>query len=141
MVLGFRQSVRNGPELPVGLVLNPMSVITRERQRIATSAAERANDFTMVRSLARCSKRHIRQPFLKCPDLARNIKDGDLEVINQPLDFWGLNYYTPMRVKDDPGSAFPACPALCACRSSLDKTDIGWEIEPAGLSHVVEVSL
>ncbi len=30
------------------------------------------------------------------------IEEGDLAIINQKLDWWGLNYYTPMRVLDDP---------------------------------------
>jgi beta-glucosidase len=80
---------------------------------------------------------HIRTQSLKdvriWPGTSRT---GDLKVINQPLDFWGLNYYTPMRVKDDPVSRsrmWRRAPAV-----NPEKTDIGWEIEPAGLSHVVK---
>ena len=69
------------------------------------------------------------------PDLARHIKHGDLETIRQPLDFWGLNYYTPMRVSDDPAAVFPHVATAPAVKP--EKTDIGWEIEPLGLSHVV----
>lgn len=53
----------------------------------------------------------------KYPDLIQiagmfsgfNTSDGDMELISQPLDFYGLNYYLPSRIEAGPGtSAVPA---------------------------------
>ncbi|MDI6838524.1 MAG: family 1 glycosylhydrolase, partial [Rhizobiaceae bacterium] len=65
------------------------------------------------------------------------IEDGDMEVIGQSLDWWGLNYYTPMRVAADPapGAEFPATAG--APPVSKVKTDIGWEVYAPALTSLV----
>ncbi len=59
------------------------------------------------------------------------IEAGDLDLIHQPLDFFGLNHYCPMRAQadaDEPigfsGAAVPA---------GRPVTDMGWEIAPEAL--------
>ncbi|WP_040450534.1 GH1 family beta-glucosidase [Hoeflea phototrophica] len=135
--LGVQAIRSERPELSVGLVLNPMSVLPASDSAADRGAAERANDFHNGAFFGPVFEGAYPSALLDgCPDLSRNIQPCDLEVINQPLDFWGLNYYTPMRVKDDPSSPFPH--AGSAPPVQPEKTDIGWEIEPAGLSHVVK---
>jgi beta-glucosidase len=63
------------------------------------------------------------------------IEPGDMDAISQKLDWWGLNYYTPMRVADDPDAEFPA--ARQVVPENVQKTDIGWEIDPKALSWLV----
>jgi beta-glucosidase len=134
--LGVQAIRAERPGLPVGLVLNPMSVFPASDSDADSAAAERANDFHNGAFFGPVFEGAYPAAMLEaCPDLSRNIRPGDLEVINQPLGFWGLNYYTPMRVKDDPETPFPHTSA--APPAKPEKTDIGWEIEPAGLSHVV----
>jgi beta-glucosidase len=65
------------------------------------------------------------------------IEDNDLKIISQKIDWWGLNYYTPM-----PASPTMPIPEGLSGPSSgaavhPEKTDIGWEIDSSGLSHVV----
>ena len=75
-----------------------------------------------------------RYPADLAPLLETVIQNGDLATIRQPLDFYGLNYYNPMKVAaaDDedypsavassstcsatppPTSAGPSCPTGCA---------------------------
>jgi beta-glucosidase len=55
------------------------------------------------------------------------IAEGDLAAIRQPLDFLGINYYTRMWVSQD-GLPPPAV---------LGRTDMGWEIYPAGLRELL----
>ncbi|SOE16439.1 beta-glucosidase [Hoeflea halophila] len=125
------------PELPVGIVLNAMSVMAASDSDADRKAAERASDFHNGVFFEPLFAGAYPDTVLEaCPDLAGHIKDGDLEAIHQPLDFWGLNYYTPMRVRDDASAAFPHVAAAPAIRP--EKTDIGWEIDPRGLSHVVK---
>ena len=114
-----------------------MSVMAATDSDADRKAAERANEFhngVFFGPLFKGSYPH--SVLEECPDLTGHIKDGDLETIHQPLDFWGLNYYTPMRVRDDAASEFPHVAGAPAVRP--EKTDIGWEIEPLGLSHVVK---
>ena len=66
------------------------------------------------------------------------VEAEDLSIISQKLDWWGLNYYTPMRVADDatPGAEFPA--TIAAPAISDVKTDIGWEVYAPALQSLVE---
>jgi beta-glucosidase len=60
------------------------------------------------------------------------VADGDLDAISQPLDFLGVNYYTRALVSaSDEAQSDPSCPA------SAERTEMGWEIYPAGLTDVL----
>lgn len=124
------------PDLPVGVVLNAMSVMAASDSEADRAAAQRAKDFHNGVFFGPMFDGDYPAAVLEgCPDLAPHIKDGDLEIIQQPLDFWGLNYYTPLRVQDDQTQPFPHVRTASAVNSA--KMDIGWEIEPSGLSHVI----
>lgn len=53
---------------------------------------------------------------------------GDLEIIQQPIDFVGVNYYTRGVIKAGKDGSPEGVPV------DAPKTDIGWEIYPAGLT-------
>ncbi|QFU09185.1 Beta-glucosidase A [Rhodobacteraceae bacterium THAF1] len=53
----------------------------------------------------------------------------DFDLIGQPLDWVGLNYYTRKRIAAAPGP----WPHLEEVPGSLPKTQLGWEIYPEGL--------
>ncbi len=59
---------------------------------------------------------------------------GDLELIAQPLDFLGVNYYFPHRVAADPAS-LPLGARHAAPVGPL--TSMGWEQDPSGLHEVL----
>ncbi|WP_411890395.1 GH1 family beta-glucosidase [Yoonia sp. SDW83-1] len=56
----------------------------------------------------------------------------DMELISQPMDWLGVNYYTRHRVLHDPDSAWPH---LTSVEGDLPTTQMGWEIYPDGLHH------
>lgn len=56
---------------------------------------------------------------------------GDFEVIGQPLDWVGVNYYTCARIAPNQ----EAWPSLEPVPGPLPKTQMGWEIYPDGLHH------
>ena len=59
------------------------------------------------------------------------VQDGDLETISQPLDFYGLNYYNPMRISARRGGRRGARSA--ERRSPATRTtDFGWPVVPDG---------
>lgn len=57
--------------------------------------------------------------------------EGDFDLIGQPLDWCGLNYYTCKRIAPNDG----AWPAHDEVPGPLPKTQMGWEIYPEGLHH------
>lgn len=64
-------------------------------------------------------------------EVAPLIKPGDLEVISQPLDFFGLNHYNRMYAAPDPTRTFGV--ADVAPPAGVPLTDVGWQIDPSGL--------
>jgi beta-glucosidase len=69
------------------------------------------------------------------------VHDGDLAIIHQPLGFLGLNYYTRNLVMlgDQPRSPseWPGSEHVRFAPRDLPKTDMGWEIDPAGLADLL----
>ncbi len=63
------------------------------------------------------------------------VVEGDLEAIHQPLDFYGFNYYNPMRI----GAAHEGAevPFEFLDIPGYPKTDFGWPIVPDGLRQVI----
>ncbi len=63
------------------------------------------------------------------------ILDGDNEVIAQPLDFLGVNYYTRHVVGAGlwPGSS----EVRFHLNNGLETTDTGWDIDPQGLVDIL----
>jgi beta-glucosidase len=60
------------------------------------------------------------------------IKPGDMELIAQETDFLGINYYSRQFVSTDPEEV------LAEKRADVPKTDMGWEVYPAGLFEILE---
>lgn len=58
---------------------------------------------------------------------------GDMDVVSRPLDWLGINYYTRSLYK---ASETPGRPVE-QVKGPLEKTDIGWEIYPKGLSDLL----
>jgi beta-glucosidase len=83
-----------------------------------------------------------RASMLPPPELVR---DGDMELIGAPVDFLGVNYYTPLYVR--PGSwsdlgrgesPLPGHPGIVSYRPpDLPRTVMDWLIEPDGLYDVL----
>jgi len=74
------------------------------------------------------------------------IVDGDMATINQPLDFLGVNYYSPVFLRaGDPGDlrrneepARGGVPGVVGYRpDSLERTPMGWLIDPDGLYELL----
>ena len=69
------------------------------------------------------------------------VHDGDLEVINQPLDFLGINYYNPAKIAapGTPGAgAYPGTDrAVGVPYENVPVTDQDWPIIPSGLTDLL----
>jgi beta-glucosidase len=92
---------------------------------------------------------HGRYPAEASPALAppaRLIADGDMATISQPLDFLGVNYYSPVFLRaGDPAdlrrNEEPArgdVPGVVAYRPDwIERTAMGWLIDPDGLYELL----
>ncbi len=75
------------------------------------------------------------------------IRDGDAAVISAPLDFLGVNYYFRHIVRGPlPGETVPASGRqlawvgsedVVAIHAGRDRTEMGWEIDPSGLTDLL----
>jgi beta-glucosidase len=74
------------------------------------------------------------------------IADGDLETIRQPLDFLGVNYYSPifLRAGDPADLRRNENPARCQVPGvveylpeDLERTNMGWLVDPSGLYQIL----
>lgn len=67
------------------------------------------------------------------------IQDGDMQTIAAPMQFLGINYYQPARVRgfgageDTRGQRFDSAPRL----SGAEYTEMGWEVYPQGLTDLL----
>ena len=126
------------PDLPVGLVLNAHSIYPGSDSPADKAAADRAFDFHNGVFFGPVFKGAYPESFLSAlGHRMPAIEPGDMETIAQPLDWWGLNYYTPMRVADDPAEVaeFPA--TVPAPPVADIKTDIGWEVYAPALGDLI----
>ncbi len=80
------------------------------------------------------------------------VRDGDEDLVRQPLDVLGVNYYSTTRVrrwdgtsprqmadghKDMGGTPWPGADDVEFLLQPGPYTDMGWNIEPAGLEEVL----
>ena len=144
-VAALRAEARPGQEVGITLNLQPVSAATDSPEDVA--ASERA---LLAANLL------FTDPVLagRYPDLARQtyagltdfgyLQDGDLATIAAPLDFLGVNYYFPSRVRaapyaqDDPAlRTADDLGTLDVISPDEELTAMGWPVDPAGLTRLL----
>ncbi|MBC8725951.1 beta-glucosidase [Paraburkholderia sp. 31.1] len=60
------------------------------------------------------------------------VLEGDMQTINTPLDFLGINYYFRTNVASDGGHGFKEVPL-----EGVERTQMGWEVYPDGLRDLL----
>ncbi len=55
---------------------------------------------------------------------------SDMDLIRQPIDWLGVNYYTRQTIAADPEGSWPHCKSMA---TTGPKTQMGWDIYPEGL--------
>jgi beta-galactosidase len=145
-VAALRADAREGQQVGITLNLQPVSAATSSPEDVAASQ----------RALLRANLLFT-DPVLKgrYPDLARPtyaaltdfgyLHDGDLATIAAPLDFLGVNYYFPSRVRAAP--YMQDDPALRTADDlgtedvltpGEELTAMGWPVEAAGLTRLLQ---
>ncbi|MEV4011937.1 GH1 family beta-glucosidase [Nonomuraea angiospora] len=146
------QALRSGGAARVGTVLNISPVLTPAQ----VSDFDRQlseEDAEAVARIDALANRQFLEPMLRgaypaeiLPIIERNggldhIRDGDLDIIAQPLDLLGINYYSPSVVQAQPSEpaapAFPGSEGVLFCTIPTAVTAMGWPIVPNCLSLVL----
>ena len=66
-----------------------------------------------------------------------SIQAGDMELIAQPIDFLGVNYYSTWRIAFRPEDGLLKLSSTPVSASGWGLTEMGWGIYPAGLTAVL----
>ncbi|MGW0501569.1 GH1 family beta-glucosidase [Micromonospora sp. NPDC003241] len=142
------QALRSRGAARVGITLNPADVQPADADSAADAAA--------VRLVDGLHNRIFLDPLLVggYPDDVREhvarlveptfVRDGDEKIIAAPIDLLGINYYSPTYVAGRPdggggGGAYPGTEGAVEFLPAVGPlTDMGWMIEPAGLTRLLE---
>jgi beta-glucosidase len=147
------QALRDRGAAEVGITLDMHPVRTLgdrrpdelEQGRLITDAA--VNGIYLEPILHGRYPDHAPQALLPPPEL---IADGDLETINQPLGFLGVNYYSPVFLRAGDPADLRRNEQHARCRvpgvveylpEDLERTSMGWLVDASGLYELlVDVS-
>ncbi len=133
------QALRAGaPDVPVGITLNlaPARALTSSDDDRA--AASRMDGYLNRWFLDPVLRGHYPEDMVE--QYARRygpfdvVHDGDLAAIGAKIDFLGVNYYSPQRVKADP-TRQPL--ELAHVLAHPPTTAMGWEVDPDGLHELL----
>ena len=124
------------PTAQHGIVLNLAQVYPATASEEDRKAAERFDIFNNRLYLDPLFAASYPQELVdNLGELMPEVQEGDLATIAAPLDFLGENYYTPSFVGHDASAPWPhlSFPE----RPHTEKTDMGWEVYPQGLSDML----
>ena len=157
--LGVQAARAERADLALGTVLNAQSIYPASDSEADRAAAERSFQFHNGVFFDPLFRGEYPEAFFEALGDRLKLRDGDMETIHQPLDWWGFNYYFPAVVKDasreeerrgltgvgamgkfeaeaDAASNFLQLTALPSTTSN-ERTDIGWEIRAEGIAHLL----
>lgn len=119
-------AIRAHSRAPVGVVCNQQPV---RAHRLGTddSGAAILLDLIWNRMFADPMILGAYPPGL-APFIDQLLRDGDLASIRRPIDFLGVNHYSPVYVRSDPDK--PGGMALADAPVGAPRTMMGWEIAP-----------
>ncbi|WP_458526034.1 GH1 family beta-glucosidase [Onishia taeanensis] len=123
----------NAPQAQAGLVLNMGPNTPHSRRyddRVAALVGEASMNHWFLEPVleGRYPELYIRL----YPEQAPQVLPGDMELIAQPVDFIGINYYTRGVVSFDREHLIQNHPP-----EDVEVTDFGWEVYPQGLTDLL----
>ncbi|QDB80659.1 beta-glucosidase [Georgenia wutianyii] len=143
------------PDAVVGLTLNLAWVRPASGDAADLAAAERIDGLQNRVFLDPVLRGSYPQDVLAATSAVSDwsfVHDGDLELIHQPLDVLGVNYYSPTLVRAYTGegereeadghgngavSPWPGCEDIEFPQQAGPYTDMGWSIDARGLTELL----
>jgi beta-glucosidase len=126
---------RNAPRAEVGITLNLSPFQPASNSPADQQAAQTAQALFNGLYLEPLFRGKYSQTYLESlpPGLTFPVQPGDMEIIAQPVDFLGINYYNRQVIQ-----AVPGLPAGQIFKPEGIYTTMGWEVYPAGLFDLLE---
>ena len=130
-LLRQRLSGQNAPQLGVVLNFSPCHPLTDSTaDREAAEFAHQYHNLWYLQPMLTGTYPHIHNQLASAD--RPSIEPGDMDIINQPLDFLGVNYYTRTVFKANEQHGFSDVPA-----TGDGLTTMGWEVYAQGLTEIL----
>ncbi|MDQ1726526.1 MAG: beta-glucosidase [Frankiaceae bacterium] len=133
-----------GITAPIGIVLNPASVLPATDSPADIEAARRmdlGNKLFLDPLYKGAYDDEVLAEIARVTDPTRHIQDGDCAIIAAPTDYLGINFYGPEHVTPDPSTAdvvtWPGRAGVGHVEIDVPRTAMGWEVDPGGLVHLL----
>jgi len=121
----------SGLKAPIGITWNPSTPRPATKSEADKKAADISRAFNTEVFIFPCLGKGYPELVTKELGLNLPVKDGDMELIAQGIDFIGVNYYSeyPMAADEDAPYKFSGK------NFWQEKTAMGWPYSPAGLKR------
>ncbi len=131
------QAIRSAAKLTpsVGIVNNLSPVVAATDRAEDVAAATRGDGHTNRWWLDPIHGRGYPRDMVEVYGVEPPVRGNDLDVISEPLDFLGINYYFREMARDDPQGVAPQV-AHVRVPDALE-TAMGWEVYPQGLEDIL----
>ena len=123
------------PNAQAGIVLNMSKAYPADSEassKMASLYAEALDNHFFIEPLLKGQYPDIIKAL--SPELIPQIKEGDMAIIKQPLDYLGLNYYTCNHAK---WHSELKRQTILKPATEVEYTHIGWEINPESLTQLL----
>ncbi|MDR1869168.1 MAG: beta-glucosidase [Treponema sp.] len=132
--IAVKEYRKTGLKAPIGITWNP----TTPRPAVNSDADKKAAEIARAMNTEIFMFPVLGKGYPKLLAQETNytvpIKDGDLEIIAQPIDFIGINYY-----HESPAAADEDAPFKFSMKPSWQETTaMGWPITPGGFERQLE---
>jgi beta-glucosidase len=139
----FRALKASNGRLKVGSAFDVAPMYPATSSYADLAAAERWHQFQNLWFVTTALRGHYPEGVLPAERQADllGFRDGDERIMRAPLDFLGLNYYSPWIVHDS--TANDSAPDInvrgewATAPGTHAKTDIGWDIYPEGFYQIL----
>jgi beta-glucosidase len=129
----FRQSGIKGE---IGIILNLNSLLPLTDSEADLAATQRVHDETHALFLDALFKRSYPQRLFDFIGPHRpTIRDGDMDLISQKMDFLGMNYYNADCVSFDVFGGLNKARLTPYSAAGWGRTEMNWGIDPDGLKR------
>ncbi len=130
--LAMQALQKNSPNSLNGIVLNFTPCYSNSDSEADLQATKFADDYINQWYIKPLFNRQYPEIINQLPENCRpEIHDGDMDIIAQPLDYLGINFYTRLSYQADEKEHFVEMPV------PEPRTDIGWEIYPQALTDIL----
>jgi len=132
--IAVREYRKTGLKAPIGITWNPSTPRPATNSDADKKAAEIARAVNTEIFMFPCLGKGYPKLLAQETNYTIPIKDGDIEIIAQPIDFIGVNYYHEFPIAADENAPFK----FSIKPFWQETTAMGWSITPGGFERQLE---